>query len=186
MDVILFVAFPYIAVVLAVGFGIYRNVATPFSYSSLSSQLLENKQLFWGSVPWHYGITLVLLAHLVPWLLPGVARYALSNPVCLVAVELLGLAVSLFTAFGLIVLVIRRLPGKSRAHAVTSWMDWVLLFFFAVQVFTGIGVALFDRWALCGFSVASFPGCGRSYGSNRMWRLSWRTGFYSVPFCWGS
>ena len=53
----------------------------------------------------------------------------LSDPVRLVIVEFLGLAVSLFTIFGLIVLIIRRLPGKSRARAVTSWMDWVIFFF---------------------------------------------------------
>ncbi len=157
MDIILFVAFPYIAVILAGGFGIYRNVRNPFSYSSLSSQLLENKQLFWGSVPWHYGITLILLAHLLPWLFPGVARYALSNPIFLVVVELIGLALSLFTAFGLIVLIIRRLPGNSRAHAVTSWMDWVLLFFFAAQVLSGIGVALFERWGSLWFLSSVVP-----------------------------
>jgi nitrate reductase gamma subunit len=27
-----------------------------FSYSSYSSQFLENRRLFWGSVLWHYGI----------------------------------------------------------------------------------------------------------------------------------
>jgi nitrate reductase gamma subunit len=157
LDLILFVAFPYIAVILAVGFGIYRNVANKFTYSSLSSQLLENKQLFWGSVPWHYGITLVLLAHLLPWLLPGAARYALANPIRLVVLELIGLAVSLYTAFGIIVLIIRRLPGNSRAHAVTSWMDWVLLFFLAVQVFSGIGIALFDRWGSQWFLSSVVP-----------------------------
>lgn len=157
MDIILFVAFPYIAVILAVGFGIYRNVANRFTFSSLSSQLLENRQLFWGSVPWHYGITLVLLAHLIPWIIPGVARYVLGNPLRLAILELIGLALSLFTAFGLIVLIIRRLPGNSRAHAVTSWMDGVLLFLLAVQTFSGIGVALFDRWGSLWFLSSIVP-----------------------------
>ena len=157
MDVILYVAFPYLAIILAVGVGIYRKLTNPFSYSSLSSQLLENKQLFWGSVPWHYGITLVLLGHLIPWLVPGVARYVLADPIRLVILELLGLALSLFTAFGLIVLIVRRLPGASRAGAVTSWMDWVLLFFFALQVLSGIGVALFDRWGSLWFLSSVVP-----------------------------
>lgn len=157
MDTILFVAFPYIAVILAIGFGIYRNVTNRFTFSSLSSQLLENRQLFWGSVPWHYGITLVLLAHLIPWIIPGVARYVLGDPVRLVILELIGLALSLFTAFGLIVLIIRRLPGNSRAHAVTSWMDGVILFLLAVQTFSGIGVALFDRWGSLWFLSSIVP-----------------------------
>jgi nitrate reductase gamma subunit len=157
MDVILYVAFPYLAIILAVGVGIYRKLTNPFSYSSLSSQLLENKQLFWGSVPWHYGITLILLGHLIPWLVPGAARYVLADPIRLVILELLGLALSLFTVFGLAVLIIRRLPGASRAEAVTSWMDWVLLFFFALQVVSGIGVALFDRWGSLWFLSSVAP-----------------------------
>jgi nitrate reductase gamma subunit len=157
VDTILFVAFPYIAVILAIGFGIYRNVASRFTFSSLSSQLLENKQLYWGSVPWHYGITLVLLAHLIPWIIPGAARYVLGDPVRLVILELIGLALSIFTLFGLVVLIIRRMPGNSRAHAVTSWMDGVLLFLLAVQTLSGIGVALFDRWGSLWFLSSIVP-----------------------------
>ena len=48
------IAFPYLALVLAIGVGIYRGLAKPYSYSSLSSQLLENRKLFWAPSP---GIT---------------------------------------------------------------------------------------------------------------------------------
>ena len=58
MDAFLFIALPYMALVLAIGVGIYRYVTNRYTYSSLSSQILENRKLFWGSVPWHYGITL--------------------------------------------------------------------------------------------------------------------------------
>ena len=70
-DTILFVAFPYVAVVLAIWGGVHRYRHDRFSYSTLSSQLLENRSLFWGSVPWHYGIVIVLLAHLLGFLVPG-------------------------------------------------------------------------------------------------------------------
>src|SRR5581483_9197401 len=70
---------------------------------------------------------------------------------------LIGLALSLYTAFGLVVLIIRRLPGGSRAHAVTSWMDGVLLFLFAAQIFSGFGVALFDRWGSLWFLSSVVP-----------------------------
>ena len=182
VDIILFVAFPYLAVILAIGVGIYRKVTNPFSYSSLSSQLLENKRLFWGSVPWHYGITLVLLGHLIPWLIPGVARYVLADPIRLVVLELLGLALSLFTAFGLVVLIVRRLPGAGRAEAVTSWMDWVLLFFFALQVLSGIGVALFDRWGSLWFLSSVTPWLW-SPSSTTGYRASRGSpGFHSVSY----
>ena len=60
-----FIAFPYIALILAIGVGLYRYFSHRFTYSSLSSQLLENRHLFWGSVSWHYGITLILVAHII-------------------------------------------------------------------------------------------------------------------------
>ena len=42
-DIVLFAAFPYVAVVLAVFGGVYRYRINRFSYSTLSSQLLENR-----------------------------------------------------------------------------------------------------------------------------------------------
>ena len=42
----------------------------PFTVSSLSSQLLENKQHFWGMVPVHYGILVVLTGHVVAFAIP--------------------------------------------------------------------------------------------------------------------
>src|SRR5579863_6740013 len=56
-NIILFVVFPYVAVVLAIWGGVHRYRTNRFSYSTLSSQLLENRMLFWGSVPWHDGLT---------------------------------------------------------------------------------------------------------------------------------
>ena len=146
METVLFVVFPYVAVILAVGVSLHRYFTRRYTYSSLSSQLLENSKLFWGSVPWHYGITLILLAHLLAWLFPGAAGAILGNGVRLFIFEAIGLALALFAGVGIILLIIRRLPSDSRARSVTSGMDWVLLFFFLIQVFTGIGVALFDRW----------------------------------------
>src|SRR4030066_251708 len=64
LDTVLFAAFPYVAVVLAVVGGIVRYFTDRFSFSSHSSQFLENRVLFWGSVSWHYGIIFVLLAHI--------------------------------------------------------------------------------------------------------------------------
>ena len=43
-----FIAFPYVALVLAIGVGIYRYFKKRYTYSSLSSEILENRKLFWG------------------------------------------------------------------------------------------------------------------------------------------
>ncbi len=71
MNLLLFVALPCVAWTLAILGGILRYRYDRFSWSSVSSQLLENRLLFWGSVPWHYGIVPILLAHLVAALGPS-------------------------------------------------------------------------------------------------------------------
>ena len=62
---VFFVIFPYIALTLFLAVTIYRSIYRPFTVSSLSSQLLERKQLYWGTIPFHYGIVLILLLHLL-------------------------------------------------------------------------------------------------------------------------
>ncbi len=157
MQTVLFVAFPYLAVIVALGVGLYRWFKDRYTYSSLSSELLENSKLFWGSVPWHYGITLILFAHLFGWIFPGVAGYILGGPRRLAVFELAGLALSFWTIFGLVVLIVRRLPTESRTRAVTSGMDWVLLFFLLVQVLTGAAIGLFDRWGSLWYLSTAVP-----------------------------
>ena len=144
-DIILFVVFPYVAVVLAVVVGVYRYRTNRFSYSTLSSQLLENRTLFWGSVPWHYGIVVVLLAHLVGFLIPGMWASLTAQPVALYTIEIVGYAFGLAALIGLCVLMMRR-ASFERIRAVTSPMDWVLLAALLVQVALGMYVSLLYRW----------------------------------------
>ncbi len=145
LDFVLFVAFPYIAIVLAVLVGIYRYFNDRFSYSSFSSQFLENRTLFWGSVPWHYGIVIILLAHLIALLVPGPWAALISAPARLYVLEVTGLALALMAIVGLALLIIRRLTNP-RALAVTSGADWLLLLALLVQVVLGFWVAFFYRW----------------------------------------
>ena len=146
MNAFFFVAIPYVAIVLAVFGGFYRFYSHPFTSSSLSSQLLENRSLFWGSVSWHYGITLILLAHLFAGLFPGAAAYILGGRIRLMVLEFTGMALALYAIFGILVLIIRRLQPGSLAHSVTSLMDGFLLAFLLTQVATGFSIALFGRW----------------------------------------
>lgn len=157
MSIVLFVAFPYLAVILAVGVGIYRWFRGRYTYSSLSSQLLENTRLFWGSVPWHYGITLILLAHLFAWLAPPAALAILGHGVRLYVFESIGVALSLLAIFGVVVLIARRLGNRTRVRAVTSPMDGIMLFLLLVQSLTGVGVAIFERWGSVWYLSTAAP-----------------------------
>jgi nitrate reductase gamma subunit len=145
IDTVLYIVFPYVAVVLAAVVGIYRYRNDRYSYSSFSSQFLENKALFWGSVPWHYGIVLILLAHLIAVLFPGLWGALLGDPVRLYVLEITGWALGLLTVIGLALLITRRM-GSPRLLVVTSLMDWLLLVALLLQVVMGVSIAILYRW----------------------------------------
>lgn len=142
---ILFAVIPYLAVAIAVLGGIWRYRADRFSYSSQSSQFLESRTLFWGSVAWHYGILFVLGAHVVALVLWDQWATLVSNPTRLYTLEVIGLALSLLAFLGLFLLIVRRLTVR-RVRAVTTPMDWVLLVALATQVALGIWIAVGYRW----------------------------------------
>lgn len=144
-DFLLFGAFPYVAVVLAILVGIYRYFNDRFSYSSFSSQFLENRALFWGSVPWHYGILIILSAHVLALLFPELWAVVIAAPERLYTLEVIGLALALAALAGLCILIVRRM-GSARIFKVTSLMDWALLAVLLAQVALGFWVALFYRW----------------------------------------
>ena len=145
MNEVLFVTFPYLAIVVAILGGVHRYRHDRFSDSTLSSQLLENRTLFWGSVPWHYGIVIVLLAHLLGFLMPGMWASITSEPAALYTIEIVGFAFGFAALVGLCVLFVRRLVWE-RIRAVTSLIDWVLLAVLLVQVALGVWVSLVYRW----------------------------------------
>ncbi len=152
----LFVAFPYVAFALAIIGGLYRYFADRFTFSSLSSQLVEGRALYWASVPWHYGIIPILLAHLFSGVLPWVSDWILRNRLALFALELTGWALGLFALFGILAAILRR-GVNWRARAVTSAMDWILLVLLAIQTATGVGVALFTRWGSLWYLHTAVP-----------------------------
>ncbi|MBI3909896.1 MAG: respiratory nitrate reductase subunit gamma [Armatimonadetes bacterium] len=156
LDVVLFQIFPYVAVTIALVESIRRYRQKSFSYSSLSSQFLESDQLFVGSVPWHYGILLVLTGHLVAFLFPQQALAWNSVPVRLYILEITALAGGLVVFIGLINLVIRRL-GRARIRAVTSPMDVILLAVLLIQVSLGVYIAMNLRWGSSWYAAVLVP-----------------------------
>jgi nitrate reductase gamma subunit len=156
IDLLLFAVFPYVAVVLAVVFGIYRYQRNRFSYSSLSSQFLESSKLFWGSVPWHYAIILILLAHIFAALFPGAWTALVSTPARLYLVEVTGLALGIVSMVGIIILLVRRITD-GRVALVTSVWDWVLMVTLLLQVVSGVYLAVAYRWGSVWFLDLAVP-----------------------------
>lgn len=155
-DLFLFGVFPY-AALAAAGVGVAARRRFPATLGTRSSEFLEKKVLFWGSVPWHYAIILILLAHLLAALVPGPAGILLGNPAVRTAIELAGMALALLALFGILTLIVRRMPRRRLARASTSPMDWILLAALLLQVSSGFAVALFDRWGSMWYLGTAVP-----------------------------
>ena len=144
-DNALFIGFPYAALAISIAVTIYRFFFDPYSVSSQSSQFLENRKLFFGSVPWHYGLITILLGHLTALLFPGLWGLFTASQTRLYVLEITGLAFALMATVGLVLLFYRRM-ADARSQAVTSELDWILLVFLFLQVGLGFWVAYYYRW----------------------------------------
>jgi nitrate reductase gamma subunit len=156
LDQFLYGVFPYVAISLAIVGTIWRYFSDRFSYTSLSSQFLENRQLFWGSVPWHYGILVILLGHLVAFLIPRSVLAWNGQPWRLYVLEASALAFGFLTLWGLAALIFRRF-SSARIRVVTSPMDVVLLLALLIQVVAGLWVAIFFRWGSSWYAAFAVP-----------------------------
>ncbi len=137
LNTFLFVGLPYIAIVVCVVGCIWRARDNRFSMSSRSSQFLEDRQLLFGSTPWHIGIGVVLLGHIIAGFLPKIWSSLLTIPAALFIVEAIGVAASVLAIAGLLVLLARRI-GSARVQAVTTTMDLVVLLLLLAQIVVGL------------------------------------------------
>jgi nitrate reductase gamma subunit len=156
VDVALFELFPYVTVVIFFLESIRRYRQRRFTFSSLSSQFLERDQLFVGTIPFHFGIMLILAGHLIAFLFPRQLLAWNSVPIRLYILETTALAAGLSTLIGIVNLIVRRVRS-SRVRAVTSHMDVVILAILAIQVSLGVYIAMNLRWGSSWFAVALTP-----------------------------
>jgi nitrate reductase gamma subunit len=155
-DILLFGAFPYVAVVMLVVISLQRYRANQFTISSLSSQFLEGRRLFWGSVPFHIGISIVFFGHLTGFLIPRSVQVFGTVPARLLLMELTGLVGALLLVTGLVLLVLRR-ARDPRLRAVTGPTDLVVYALLLFQALTGLYVALFLRWGTAWYVQVAVP-----------------------------
>ena len=151
-----FIALPYIAVIVFLVGTIYRYRSTSFRYSSLSSQFLEGKKLFWGSIPFHIGILVVFFGHLTAFMFPRETLLWNSEPVRLIILEVSAFIFGLSVLFGLIALFVRRITND-RLRVVTSKMDIFIELFLIVEVILGCWIALGYRWGSSWFAADLSP-----------------------------
>jgi nitrate reductase gamma subunit len=155
-NVFLFVGLPYAAMLIFLVGTIQRYRSKGFKVSSLSSQFLEGKSLFWGTIPFHFGILVVFLGHLTAFLIPRGTLLWNSNPARLIVLEVTAFTFGLSVLAGLVALLVRRLTNR-RVRMVTTRMDVALELLLLAQVVLGLWIALGYRWGASWFAADLSP-----------------------------
>ncbi len=153
---IFFVALPYTALATLIIGTLYRYMTLGFKLTSLSSQFLEGKVLFWGSQPFHWGILVVFLGHLAAFAIPGTLLAWNGEPWRLIVLEITMFAFGVAALFGLAVFIYRRITN-SRIRSVTTKMDALVYILLLVQILTGLGMALLYNWGSSWFASSVTP-----------------------------
>lgn len=155
-NLLLFVVLPYFALGLFLIVTIQRYRKAPFTYSSLSSQFLENRQQFWGLVSFHYGIIVVLTGHLIGVLIPRQVIVWNSRPLRLYVLEFTALIFGLMALVGICAAFHRRLV-LPKTRIVTSIADWLVVVLLALQIAAGIYVAVVYPWGSSWYAASAAP-----------------------------
>ncbi len=156
LNSIFFIALPYVALLMFFVGTIYRYKAKKFKYSSLSSQFLETKRLYWGSLPFHWGILFLFFGHLTAFLFPKAILAWNQQPLRLLILEISAFVGGVMTLAGLSNLIYRRVTNP-RVRKVTNYMDLILETLLIIQIILGLWVALGFRWGSSWFSTVLSP-----------------------------
>lgn len=138
LDVLLWVAFPYIAAASFIVGHILRYRYDKFGWTSRSSQMYETKILKWGSPMFHYGILGVFVGHVVGLLIPREWLYfiGIDEHTYHLGATWIGTFVALVTIVGIVLLLSRR-GAIRRVARVTTVMDVVMYLFLAGSLVLG-------------------------------------------------
>ncbi len=156
LNTFLFIILPYVALTVFLVGTIYRYRGTKFKFSSLSSEFLEGKNLFWGSVPFHYGILVLFFGHLIAFLLPDVILSWNSSPLRLIILEVSAFIFGLSALVGMFNLLLRR-NINPRIKMVTTKMDLFIELLLFIQIFFGLWIAYEYRWGSSWFASVMSP-----------------------------
>lgn len=156
LDNFLLIALPYIALAVFLVGSIYRYKSRGFQFSSLSSQFLEGKKLFLGSVPFHWGVIFLFFGHLIAFLFPSGVLAWNSHPVRLMILEITAFIFGISMLVGLVNLLIRRYTTP-RLTSVTNNVDLVVYLLLIFQTVMGLWVAYNFRWGSSWFSSLLSP-----------------------------
>ncbi len=156
LDLLLLATFPYVAIAIAVVGTIERYRRHALTVTTHSSQFLENRQHFWGIVPFHLGLLAVLIAHVIGALVPSAALRLGGRPMRLAILESVLLAFGLLALAGALVLAFRR-GTVPKVRSITGRMDIVVYLLLLAQIAGGVATAVLYPWGSGWYAAVGTP-----------------------------
>ncbi|MBL6430614.1 MAG: respiratory nitrate reductase subunit gamma [Alphaproteobacteria bacterium] len=156
IDYFIFGIMPYVALTVLIVGSIARYERDPFTWKSSSSQLLRQKQLFWGSILFHVGIIVVFwssrrVVHADLVLDALGVPYALKQWLAV----LVGGVAGVFALIGASMLIHRRVTDP-RIWQTTSFADIGILVLIWLQLFIGLGTIFLTLQHMDGSEMVRF------------------------------
>ncbi|MCB2170942.1 MAG: respiratory nitrate reductase subunit gamma [Deltaproteobacteria bacterium] len=151
---LVFTVFPYLCLATFVVGHAYRYVTDRYGWNARSSEFLEKKALFAGSVFFHWGIVFTFLGHAGGLLMPQriLDRFGIDSQTHMEIAYWSGLAVGIAAFAGALLLLKRRLT-HSRMRAVYRLNDTVTITALAMVVGAGLYNVVFGHYNVL-YSVA--------------------------------
>jgi nitrate reductase gamma subunit len=141
-----FVVFPYLCLTVFVVGHAYRYATDAYGWNARSSEFLEKKALFYGSVPFHFGILLTLAGHAGGLLIPQSLydRVGIQSETHLLIAYWMGLFVGVAAFVGALLL-FRRRTRDSRVRAAGTMNDSFTIGALVLVIGTGLTNVIFGH-----------------------------------------
>lgn len=135
----LWVIYPYIALTIFVVGHIYRYNTDQLGWTAKSSELLEKRSLWWGSMLFHAGILAVVGGHISGLLIPKAffESIGVNEQMYHMAAVYGGGPAGLVALAGILILTLRRF-GNDRVFAVSSAADLIVVILVLIEVSLGL------------------------------------------------
>jgi len=187
VDVILWVALPYVSIAIFVGGHIWRYRYDKFGWTTRSSQLYEKRLLRLGSPLFHFGILFVAIGHVVGVLVPAswVAALGIGEDLYHVLAVAVGAIAGFCTLTGAAILIYRR-RTVGPVFSATTVNDKIMYLLLTATIVLGLARRC---WATSPAprtttGQPSRRGSGRSSRSSRTPSSSWPHRSGSSCTCW--
>jgi nitrate reductase gamma subunit len=138
--VLLWQVVPYVSVAIFVVGHVWRYRRDQFTWTTRSTQLLERRQLWWGSNLFHFGMLAAVGGHVLGLLVPETltAAVGISEPLYHAVSVTAGTLAGTTCVVGLLILLYRRL-ANARVAVTTTRVDLAVYALLALMIGLGMG-----------------------------------------------